>query len=116
MQPNMPEKSLMCTNQKSEKLCHFSLSLTLFLLLLSMHIIKHWEIFRKEREGEMKCIPQGQEADSSPTGKELHVAAECRGELAPQGVDIGRGEAGDERQRDGERLLSLHPGDCTEKQ
>ena len=71
---------------------------------------------KKEREGEMKCIPQGQEADSSPTGKELHVATECRGELAPQGVDIGRGEAGDERQRDGERLLSLHPGDCTEKQ
>ena len=50
----MPEKSFMCTDQKSVKLWHFSLSLTLFLLLLSMHIMKHWEIFRKEREGEMK--------------------------------------------------------------
>ena len=71
---------------------------------------------KKKREREMKCSLQGPGADSSLTGKELHVATGCRGELAPQGVVIDQGEGGDERQRDDERLLSLHPGNWTEKQ
>ena len=60
---------------------------------------------------EVTGTPQGLGADSSLTEKELHVATDCRGELAPQGVDRDQGEARDgKRQRDDKRLLSSSRG------